>query len=113
LIVVEDVLAAGQARAHFAGIIEANEHHLQILLVIAEVSVGGLAHGVAVVGIALAESCHLRHLKSGGALGLHGQEIVEGWRAFQARDGERRRGSLRPGSGPNHRVFNGRLGFLG
>ena len=113
LIVVEDVLAAGHAGAHFPGIIEANENDIQILLVIAEISVGRLGDGVTVVRIALGETCDLRHMKSGVALWPHGEEIVEGWRTFQARDGERRRGNLRPGSGPNHRVLDGRLGFLG
>ena len=113
LIVVVDVFAAGHARAHFAGIIEADEHHVEILLVVTEISVGRLAHGVAVVRIALGESCDLRHLQSDVALGLHGQEIVERGRTFQARDGEGRRGNLRLGSGPNHGVLDRRLGFLG
>ena len=90
LIVVEDVFAARHASADFAGIIEAHEDDVEILLVIAEVGIGGLGDGLAIVRIALGEAGNLRHLQSDFALRLHRQEVIERRAVLEAGDRESR-----------------------
>ena len=80
LIVVEDVLAAGHAGPHFAGIVEAYEDHVQIFLVVAEVGVGGLGNIFSIVRIALGEASDLRHLQGDFSPRLHAEEVFQGRR---------------------------------
>jgi hypothetical protein len=98
LIVVVNIFAIRHAGANFAGIIEADEDGVEIFLVVTEIRLCRLGDGLAVVGLALGKSGNFGHLQGDFALRLHGKEVVNGWRALQAGDGEGWRTELRRGS---------------
>ena len=89
-----NIFAGRHARPHLPRIVKAHEDGIQIFLVVAEISFGGLRNRLAIVGIALGESGDLGHLQGNFSLRLHGQKIFQGWRALQPRDGQRGRSEL-------------------
>ena len=88
IVVTVEVFAASLVGANLGGIVVADENHVEILLVVAEVGLGGLADRLAVMGLLLDEMGNLRHARGDRPLGLHVQKIFEGWRMSQARDGQ-------------------------
>ena len=90
LVVVVNVFSARHAGAHLFRIIEANEDHVEIFLVVAEISVGGLGYSFAVVRIALCEARDFRHLLRDFALRLHAEEVFQRRRSWSAEESSRR-----------------------
>src|SRR6202140_677647 len=91
LIVVVNVFPARQAGADLPRVVEAYEHDVEIFLVVAQVSVGGLRHTFPIVGIALSEAGDLGHLLGDFSLRLHAQEVFQSGRTRKPRDRERGR----------------------
>ena len=88
LVVVVDIFAARHAGTHLPGIVEAYKDYVEIFLVVAQISVRGLRHAFSVVRIALREAGDLGHLLGNSSLRLHAEEVFQGGRTRQARDGE-------------------------
>ena len=91
VVIVVDVLAPRHSSAHLPGIVEADEDYVQILLVIAEIGVGGLGDRLAIVRVALHEACDPRHLPRRFAFRLHAQEVFQGRSAGKQRNCQSRR----------------------
>ncbi len=90
-------------------VIEADEDGVEVLLVVAEIRFGLFGNGFTVMRIALGESGNAHHLRGNGAFRLHGKEIVEARSVRQARDGDGRRGDLRPKRGLDLGIFDRRF----
>src|ERR1700686_3962701 len=91
LIVVVNVFPARQAGADLPRVVEAHKYYVEIFLVVAQVSVGGLRHTFPIVGIALGEAGDLGHLLGDFSLRLHAQEVFQSGRTRKPRDRERGR----------------------
>ena len=112
LIVIVNIFAPRQPAAHFLGIVEANENHVKIFLVITEIGFGWLRYAFTIVRIALREAGDFGHFQRHVALRLHRQEIVEGRRTRKPRNRDGGRRDRRLGRRFHLRIADWRLGQL-
>src|SRR2546421_9539669 len=61
-VVIEDISPPRHPRPHLGWIIETYEHHVQVLLVVAQICLGSLRRGIAIVRVSLYETCNFDHL---------------------------------------------------
>ena len=75
-VIIADVLAVGQLRPNLRRVVLADEEHIQVVIVVAQVGCRGRAHGDTVAGITLAEARH-RHRSRAVRQARAVPEIVE------------------------------------
>ncbi len=96
-VVAEDVVAGGEVSANLAWIVETNEDHIQVLVVIAKIGDGLLCRGRAIIGTPLTEVLGNRQLPLPLGAGLHGEEVFQRGSFGDAGDAQRGWLRLSPG----------------
>ncbi len=98
LVIVKHVFAMRKPGPNFLRlIIEANENHIQVLVVIAKVGLGAVRGRLTVAGSALNEAVNLRQLAFPCRAGLHLQKVLQRGRTADTPDIDLTKGRRRSG----------------
>ncbi len=86
-VIVPDIVTMTEVSANLTRLlIKTNEHGVEILIVVAQIGDGALAHRIAIVRDPLPESFDSCHFAGHARAGFHGHEVLERRRLLHARN---------------------------